>query len=107
MACGTPVIAYRRGSIPEVIEDGRTGFIVDDLAGAVAAVAQLDRLDRATIRARFERRFTAARMAKDYVAAYDALMTVLELPPTPPLLGYDLGQAPARDDAGFGAANAA
>ena len=107
MACGTPVIAYRRGSIPEVIEDGRTGFIVDDPAGAVAAVAQLDRLDRATIRARFERRFTAARMAKDYVAAYDALMTVLELSPTPPVLGYDLGQVPARDDAGIGAANAA
>jgi glycosyltransferase involved in cell wall biosynthesis len=85
MACGTPVIAYRRGSVAEVIEDGWTGFMVDDVAGAVAAVANLDRLDRGMIRARFEQRFTAQRMAKDYVLAYDALETVLELPVPVPL----------------------
>jgi glycosyltransferase involved in cell wall biosynthesis len=107
MACGTPVIAYRRASVPEVIEDGRTGFIVDGLAGAVAAVAKLDRLDRHTVRAGFEQRFTAERMAKDYVAAYNSLLTVLELPPVIPVLGYDFGKTQAGDDAEIGAANAA
>jgi glycosyltransferase involved in cell wall biosynthesis len=107
MACGTPVIAYRRASVPEVIEHRRTGFIVDDLAGAVAAVAKLDRLDRETVRAGFEQRFTAERMAKDYVAAYSSLLTVLELPPMIPVAGYDFGQAQAGDEAGIGAANAA
>ena len=54
MACGTPVIAYRSGSVPEVIEDGVTGFIVENEEHAVAAVHRLDRLDRRKIRARFE-----------------------------------------------------
>ena len=85
MACGTPVIAYRRGSVAEVVEDEWTGFMVDDVAGAVAAVANLDRLNREMIRARFEQRFTAQRMAKDYVAAYSALETALELPVPVPL----------------------
>jgi glycosyltransferase involved in cell wall biosynthesis len=107
MACGTPVIAYRRGSVPEVLEDGRTGFIVEDLAGAVAAVAKLDRLDRGTVRAGFERRFTAERMAKDYLAAYGSLMPVLELSPMTRVLGRDLGAVGLRDGAGNGAANAA
>jgi glycosyltransferase involved in cell wall biosynthesis len=80
MACGTPVIAYPGGSVPEVIEDGVTGFIVDDVAAAVAALGELDRLDRHLIRARFERRFTAERMANDYIAAYSSLRSVLELP---------------------------
>ena len=93
MACGTPVIAYRRGSVAEVIEDGWTGFIVDDVAGAVAAVDDLDRLDRGMIRARFEQRFTARRMAKDYVAAYDALESALEPPAPVPLRGYGFGRA--------------
>ena len=97
MACGTPVIAYRRGSVPEVIDDGWTGFIVDDLEGAVAAVAKLDRLDHGTIRARFEQRFTAERMANDYVAAYSSLMTVPELSPMTPSLDYAFGTAPSRD----------
>jgi glycosyltransferase involved in cell wall biosynthesis len=73
MACGCPVIAFRRGSVPEVIEDGLTGFIVDDVAGAVAALARLDELDRATIRRRFEERWTAQRMAEDYLRLYRAL----------------------------------
>jgi glycosyltransferase involved in cell wall biosynthesis len=70
MSCGTPVIAFNRGSVPEVIEDGRTGFIVQDEAAAIAAVGCLDRLDRATVRARFEQRFTARRMAEDYLETY-------------------------------------
>jgi glycosyltransferase involved in cell wall biosynthesis len=70
MACGTPVIAFRRGSVPEVIEEGVSGFIVDDADGAVAKVAAAAALDRAGVRAAFERRFTAERMAKDYLRIY-------------------------------------
>jgi glycosyltransferase involved in cell wall biosynthesis len=70
MACGCPVIAYPHGSVPEVIEDGRTGFIVGHEADAIAAVARLPALDRAAIRARFEQRWSAARMARDYEAIY-------------------------------------
>jgi glycosyltransferase involved in cell wall biosynthesis len=73
MACGCPVIAFRQGSVPEVIEDGRTGFIVDDVTGAVAALGRLDRLDRAAVRRRFDERWTARRMAEDYVALYRRL----------------------------------
>jgi glycosyltransferase involved in cell wall biosynthesis len=73
MACGTPVIAYDRGSVREIIEDGLTGFIVEDEAGAVAAVERLPSLSRAAIRKQFEARFTARRMALDYLAAYRSL----------------------------------
>jgi len=73
MSCGTPVIAFNHGSVPEIIEDGLTGFIVEDEAAAIAAVGRLDRLDRATVRIRFEQRFTARRMAEDYLAAYRSL----------------------------------
>jgi glycosyltransferase involved in cell wall biosynthesis len=74
MSCGTPVIAFNRGSVPEVIDDGLTGFIVEDEAAAIAAVGYLGRLDRATVRARFEQRFTARRMAEDYLATYSRLV---------------------------------
>jgi glycosyltransferase involved in cell wall biosynthesis len=74
MACGTPVIAYRSGSVPEVIEEGVNGFIVDDIDGAVEAVSRLDELDRAAVRATFEKRFTVDRMARDYVALYEKLI---------------------------------
>ena len=73
MACGTPVIAFDRGSVPEIIEDGRTGFIVEDETAAVAAVARLDQLPRAGVRAGFEARFTARRMAMDYLSVYRRL----------------------------------
>jgi len=73
MACGTPVIAYACGSVPEVIEDGLTGYIVRSDAEAVAAVGRLGALDRAAIRRRFEQRFSAIAMAKRYVALYDRL----------------------------------
>ncbi|WP_454630592.1 glycosyltransferase family 4 protein [Bradyrhizobium cenepequi] len=74
MACGTPVIAYNRGSVPEIIEDGLTGFIVEDETSAVGAVGRLPALSRQTIRKRFETRFTARRMALDYLNAYRDLM---------------------------------
>jgi glycosyltransferase involved in cell wall biosynthesis len=74
MACGCPVVAFRRGSVPEVVEEGVTGFIVDDVPGAVAACARLGELDRAAVRARFESRWTARRMAEDYLALYQKLI---------------------------------
>jgi len=73
MACGTPVIAYNRGSVPEIIDDGLTGFIVEDEISAVAAVDRLAGLDRGAIRKQFEKRFTARRMALDYLDAYRGL----------------------------------
>jgi glycosyltransferase involved in cell wall biosynthesis len=66
MACGTPVIAYRSGSVPEVVEDGVTGFIVENEEQAVRDVGDLGRLDRRKVRARFEERFSADRMAREY-----------------------------------------
>ncbi|MDB5532603.1 MAG: glycosyltransferase [Hyphomicrobiales bacterium] len=74
MACGTPVIAFNRGSVPEIVEDGLTGFIVEDETSAVGAVKRLSELDRRNIRTRFEQRFTARRMAMDYLSAYRGLM---------------------------------
>ena len=75
MACGTPTIAYRRGSVEEVIEDGVTGFIVDDLEDAVAAVERVSGLSRKRCREVFEDRFTASRMAQDYLAIYQRLVS--------------------------------
>ena len=73
MACGTPVIAYRHGSVPEVIDEGVTGFVVDNEEEAVRAVRRLGEIDRRQVRACFERRFTARRMAGEYVALYEEL----------------------------------
>ena len=78
MACGTPVIAFNRGAVPEVVENGLTGFIVDDETGAVAAVDRAARLSRVDIRRRFEQRFTARRMANEYLAAYRGLIELAE-----------------------------
>jgi glycosyltransferase involved in cell wall biosynthesis len=74
MACGTPVIAYRWGSVPEIIDDGVTGFIVDDLEAAVEAVPKVRDLDRSLCRRRFEERFSATRMAQDYLTIYQRLI---------------------------------
>jgi glycosyltransferase involved in cell wall biosynthesis len=74
MACGTPVIAYSSGSVPEVMEEGRTGFIVRELDDAVDAVRRVPQLSRARCREVFEERFTAARMARDYFDVYAQLI---------------------------------
>jgi glycosyltransferase involved in cell wall biosynthesis len=74
MACGTPVIAYRCGSVPELVDDGVTGFVVDDLGSATQAVFKIRDLDRALCRRRFEERFCAARMAQEYMAIYERLI---------------------------------
>jgi len=74
LACGTPVIAYRRGSVPEVVADGVTGFIVDNVAAGVRAVERTATLSRRKCRQVFEERFTADRMADDYVAIYEQIV---------------------------------
>jgi glycosyltransferase involved in cell wall biosynthesis len=74
MACGTPVIAWPRGSVPEVIDDGETGFIVDSEAEAVTAIDRLHDIDRQRVRDRFDRRFTVRRMAEEYLACYRKLV---------------------------------
>ncbi len=97
MACGTPTIAFRRGSVPEVMVDGRTGFVCDSVDDAVAAVGRLPEIPRREVRRVFEERFTAERMARDYIAIYGRLLT------------EDCSDADARDagpflDSGYGAA---
>ena len=74
MACGTPVIAYRQGSVPEVIDVGQTGFIVSGLEDAIKAAKRIPELSRARCREVFEQRFTAARMASDYLQVYERLI---------------------------------
>src|SRR5207248_3511 len=91
MACGTPVVAFRRGSVPEVIEDGVTGFVVDDVDAAVAALERIPTLSRRRCREVFEERFSARRMAEDYVAIYERL-----LDDEPPLAVQGFGEACGR-----------
>jgi len=74
MACGTPVVAFRRGSVPEVIDDGVTGFVVDDMGSALAAASRVEEIDRRLCRATFERRFSCERMAADYLNLYAQLI---------------------------------
>ena len=74
MACGTPVIAFNGGAVPEIVEDGVTGFVVEDEREAVAAAHRLPRLSRGAIRRRFEERFTAKRIAREYLVVYRSLI---------------------------------
>ena len=74
MACGTPVLAFRCGSVPEIVEDGITGAIVETMEEAIAALPRVIALDRKKVRQRFEQRFSATRMAKDYVGVYRSLL---------------------------------
>jgi glycosyltransferase involved in cell wall biosynthesis len=97
MACGTPVIAFRRGSAAEVIDDGLTGFLVQDLSEAVAAAGRVGALNRALIRAVFERRFTIERVASEYLQIYRNLSG----------LRMDRWGARRRDALGLGLAAAA
>jgi glycosyltransferase involved in cell wall biosynthesis len=80
MACGTPVVAFRRGSMGELIEDGKTGFLVDDVPGAVAAVGRAATLDRAAIRAQAVARFGIARMVDEYLQAYAEVLRLRSVP---------------------------
>lgn len=75
LACGTPVVAFRNGSVPEIIDDQHTGFIVDTMEEAMAAARRVHRLSRAACRQAFEQRFTARRMAEQYVATYMRIIT--------------------------------
>jgi glycosyltransferase involved in cell wall biosynthesis len=74
LSSGTPVIGFRRASVPEVVEDGRTGFVVDDIEGMVAAIGRIDQIDRRACRAAAERRFTVERMVDDVEAMYRAVL---------------------------------
>jgi glycosyltransferase involved in cell wall biosynthesis len=74
MACGTPVIAFDRGSMPEIIRHGETGYIVGDIEGAINAVASVASINRSTCRADVEKRFSNSRMARDYVRVYDTIL---------------------------------
>ena len=74
MACGTPVIARRRGSVSEVVDEGVTGFVVDDVAGAIEAVRRVGRLDRRAVRARAADRFSRDRMVDDYLRVYEGVL---------------------------------
>lgn len=76
MACGTPIIAFRCGSVPEIVSQGVTGFVVNDMESAVASVRRIADLDRRICRLTFERRFTADRMADDYVRLYQKQVDV-------------------------------
>jgi glycosyltransferase involved in cell wall biosynthesis len=73
MACGTPVVAFDCGSVPEIMENGLTGYVVDDTDTAVRAMNCLDRLYRPSVRARFEERFSAPAMARGYLKIYEQL----------------------------------
>jgi glycosyltransferase involved in cell wall biosynthesis len=75
MACGTPVVGYRRGALPETVADGLTGVLADDVDSAVAAVPVALTLDRAAVAAEARRRFSADRMVEDYLAVYRRLLS--------------------------------
>ncbi|MGB9668271.1 MAG: glycosyltransferase, partial [Thermosulfidibacteraceae bacterium] len=74
LACGTPVVAWNLGSVPEIIENGKTGFIVESIEDAVKALDKIKDLDRSYCRKSFERKFTARRMAEDYIRVYNELL---------------------------------
>jgi glycosyltransferase involved in cell wall biosynthesis len=80
LACGTPVVAFRGGSVEEIVEHGVTGFIVDTLDGAIEAAARVGTLDRRACRQAFERRFTARRMAEDHLEVYERVRSAAQTP---------------------------
>jgi glycosyltransferase involved in cell wall biosynthesis len=75
MSTGTPIVAWGNGSIPEIVEDGQSGLIVNSLEAAIHAVQMVGQLDRGVVRQRFEARFTASRMAASYVDAYERILS--------------------------------
>jgi glycosyltransferase involved in cell wall biosynthesis len=96
MSCGTPVIAWPHGSVPEVIDDGVTGCIVSSVEAAAAAVPRARAMDRAAVRRRFEQRFTAHAMARGYVDVYEALLAEDDVLPTLPLSRHAAGLLSAQ-----------
>jgi glycosyltransferase involved in cell wall biosynthesis len=78
-ACGTPVVAFGCGSVPEILENGKTGFVVGTIEEAIEATRQVESLDRRVCRAEFERRFTVRRMAEDYARVYRSLREPLDV----------------------------
>jgi glycosyltransferase involved in cell wall biosynthesis len=97
LACGTPVIAFSHGSVPEVMTDGVTGFVVDDVDQAVRAVSRLGELSRRRCREVFEERFDAGRMAREYVAIYRRLAARRVVRVVPPVLKAGPGPAARRN----------
>jgi glycosyltransferase involved in cell wall biosynthesis len=98
MACGTPVIAFDHGSVPEVVEDGVAGFVVHDEAEAAAAVSRLPSIDRRRVREAFEQRFTSARMAADYVQLYGRLVRARLAAQAPEVIIGPTATKPIRTD---------
>jgi glycosyltransferase involved in cell wall biosynthesis len=97
MACGTPVLAFRCGSVPEIVDPGVTGLIVDTMEEAVKALPQVLALDRRAVRRRFEERFSATRMAKNYLQVYHSLLSResmadrdASMPPLQPVLEKEM-----------------
>jgi len=82
MACGTPIIAYPFGSVPEVVEHGVSGYLAADQANAVEAAKQIDKIDRRQVRKHFEQNFTADRMALDYLKIYERMVSRKKAPLT-------------------------
>jgi glycosyltransferase involved in cell wall biosynthesis len=95
MSAGTPVIAWPNGSVPEVLTDGVSGRIVDSIESAVEAVQQATHMDRRKVRAEFEKRFTAARMAREYVAAYRSLLA--PVPANPEIAEFSIPPGRPRE----------
>ena len=105
LACGTPVVAWRNGSVPEVLEDGVTGFVVESVEEAARAVAKIPALDRRACRRAFNARFDAARMASDYVDVYRRLVEsgpVLSHAHTRPTRAAATPRVPLAPAAAFG-----
>jgi glycosyltransferase involved in cell wall biosynthesis len=97
MACGTPVVAYPFGSVPELVDHGKSGFLAEDIPAAVSLVKKIDEIDRAGCRQVFEDRFTAARMAADYVTCYTQVISEETIPLEREFSGgSDEAEAPGR-----------
>ena len=101
MACGTPVLALNRGSVPEVLEDGLTGIIVDTVEQAIAALPRALSLDRNAVRRRFEQRFSARRMAQDYLTLYARAAAVRRIPAVDEVVAPELVAVQNPPEAGM------
>jgi glycosyltransferase involved in cell wall biosynthesis len=96
MACGTPTIAFNRGSVPEVMQEGLTGFIVEDMDQAVAAIEKISTIERTACRNVFEKRFTVARMAEEYIDVFQSMVTDNAPPPCSQVIAVTDNAPPSR-----------